>query len=81
MYLDRHLAIPLLRAAQDGEPILVQGPRGSGKTTLLRREFSGHIYVTLEDAADRSRARRDPAAFLARLRGPAVMTISNVRPN
>jgi|RhiMethySRZTD1v2_1073278.scaffolds.fasta_scaffold506984_1 predicted AAA+ superfamily ATPase len=73
MYLDRHLAIPLLRAAQDGEPILVQGPRGSGKTTLLRREFSGHIYVTLEDAADRSRARRDPAAFLARLRGPAVI--------
>lgn len=75
MPVDRHLALPLRRrAAQQLEPVLVEGPRGSGKTTLLRREFPGHRYVALDDAADRAAARKDPAAFLARLRGqPAVI--------
>jgi len=55
------------------EPVLLQGPRGSGKTTLLRRELPGYIYVALDDAGDRKRARNDPAAFLALLRGPAIV--------
>jgi uncharacterized protein len=71
--LDRTLAIPLRRASLFHEPVLVQGPRASGKTTLLRREFPAHTYVALDDAADRARARRDPRAFLAKLRGPAVI--------
>ena len=65
--------MPLHRAAQRGEPVLLQGPRSSGKTTLLLREFPGHAYLALDNAADRSRARTDPAAFLARLRGPAIV--------
>ena len=71
--LYRHLTVPLLRAAQAGGPVLVQGPRGSGKTTLLRREFAALPYVTLEEPAERIAARQDPAAFLRRLRGAAVI--------
>ena len=70
---DRPLAVLLRRASLLTEPVLVQGPRGAGKTTLLRREFPVHTYVTLDDATDRARARSDPRAFLARLRGPAFI--------
>lgn len=73
MFLARHMAIPLQRAAQDGSPALVQGPRGAGKSTLLRQEFPDRLYIDLDAAADRTAARRDPAAFLARLRRPAIL--------
>jgi len=53
--------------------VLLQGPRGSGKSTLVRREFPGHTYVSLDDRTDRLRARSDPEAFTARLRGPAII--------
>lgn len=71
--LDRTLALPLRRAALLSEPVLVQGPRGAGKTALLRREFPGHTYVSLDDPAERGRARLDPRSFLARFRGPTVI--------
>lgn len=71
--LERALAIPLHRAAQLAEPVLVQGPRSAGKTTLLRREFPAHTYLPLDDPSLRARARQDPATFLARLRGPAFI--------
>ena len=71
--IDRHLAIPLHRSVLLGEPILVHGPRGAGKTALLRREFPGHTYVSLNDVADRMRARSDPRSFLGKLRGPAII--------
>ena len=71
--LQRTLAVPLHRAVRLGEPVLVQGPRLSGKTTLLRREFPAHRYLTLDDAPHRALARQDPAGFLARLRGPAII--------
>jgi predicted AAA+ superfamily ATPase len=67
------MAIPLHRAVQRGEPILLQGPRSAGKTTLLQREFPGHTYVSLDIPADRVRARNDPASFIARLRGPSII--------
>ncbi len=71
--LQRTLTVPLHRAVRMGEPVLVQGPRLSGKTTLLRREFPGPRYVSLDDAEHRRQARQDPAGFLARLRGPAII--------
>jgi predicted AAA+ superfamily ATPase len=71
--LYRALTLPLHRAVQAGGSILVQGPRASGKTTLLRREFPGHTYIALDDARDRNAVRADPAAFLARLRGSAII--------
>ena len=69
----RTITLPLHRAVRRGKPVLVQGPRSAGKTTLLRREFPGHRYVSLDDAAPRSVARQDPASFLARLRGAAII--------
>ena len=71
--LYRTLTLPLHRAVQSGGSVLVQGPRAAGKTTLLRREFPGHTYVALDDARDREAVRSDPEAFLARLRGPAIV--------
>jgi uncharacterized protein len=71
--LPRNLAFPLHRAAQLLRPVLVQGPRSSGKTTLLRREFPGHAYISLDSPDDRARARQSPAAYLGRLRGPAII--------
>ena len=73
MLLSRLLAVSLRRAALAGTPVLLQGPRGAGKTTLARRELAGHLYIHLENAADRAAARRDPALFLARLRRPAIV--------
>lgn len=40
---------------------------------MLRSTFPAHTYVTLEDIADRTRARQDPQGFLGRLRGPALI--------
>lgn len=71
--LFRTLTIPLRRAALHGKPVLVQGPRGSGKTTLLRSAFPAHTCVTLDDPANRAKAREDPRAFLGRLRGPTLI--------
>jgi len=71
--LNRHLAILLHRAAQVGEPFLLQGPRGAGKTALLRKELPEHAYADLSDMGAREGARSDPAAFLARFRGPAIV--------
>ena len=69
MYLERHLAFQLRRAVQARRPVLVQGPREAGKTTLVRHEFPDHAYLTLDDPA----VRRDPAAALRRIRGPAIV--------
>lgn len=40
---------------------------------MLRREFPGHTYFALDRPQDRAAARQDPAAFLGRLRGPAII--------
>lgn len=73
MYLPRHLAIPLHRVVGAGESVVLAGPRGAGKTTLARREFPGHLYLTLEERALREAARQDPVGFLGRLRRPAIV--------
>jgi predicted AAA+ superfamily ATPase len=71
--LHRHLSVPLHRSAYGHETVLVQGPRGAGKTTLLRRDFPGHTYASLEDSAERARARQNPGDYLAKFRGPAIV--------
>ncbi len=65
----RHAAIPLHRAVRLAEPVLLQGPRGAGKTTLARREFPGHLYLSLADPA----LRANPRGLLAGLRRPAIL--------
>lgn len=71
--LHRHLSVLLHRTVHTYGSVLVQGPRGGGKTTLLRRDFPGHTYASLDDAADRASARRNPVAFLSQFRGPAIV--------
>ena len=73
MYLERPLAIPLRRAVQAEGQVVLEGPRRAGKTTLLRKEFADWLYLSLDDAADRQRARQDPERFLIRLRKAAVI--------
>ncbi|MBM3785057.1 MAG: ATP-binding protein [Acidobacteria bacterium] len=63
--LRRALAIPLRRAAQLREPLLLQGPRGAGKTTLARAEFPEYAYFSMEDP--------DARRAVAWLRGPAIL--------
>lgn len=73
MFLERHLAIPLSRAAQTEALLVLEGPRGAGKSTLVQRELPKHLHISLDTASDRLAAQRDPAAFLLRLRRPAVI--------
>ena len=73
MLLERHLAIPLRRAVQAYGAVVLEGPRGAGKTTLLRKEFADSLYLSLQDVADRQRAREDPERFLMRLRRAALI--------
>lgn len=54
-----------IRALLTKYPILaVTGPRQSGKTTLLKEMFPDYLYVSLEDANERSFATDDPVGFL-----------------
>ncbi len=71
--LVRNLSIVLHRAVHAHALVVLEGPRGSGKTTLLKGEFPRRLYLTLDDPADRQAARRDPAAFIARLRTAAII--------
>ena len=71
--LHRTIALPLHRAIQRRSPVLLQGPRAAGKTVLLQQELPGHGYISLDNLADRTRARRDPSGFVYRLRGPAII--------
>jgi uncharacterized protein len=78
--LRRTVATQLRRAVHTGGSVLLEGPRSAGKTTLVRAEFPRMLYVSMEDAKDRSFARRDPALFAARLRGPAIVDDVHLAP-
>lgn len=74
MYLQRLLSVTLQRAIAGFPAVLVTGPRQSGKTTFLRNEAGeGVDYVSFDDAVERDFAIGDPAGFLARFTGRAVI--------
>jgi predicted AAA+ superfamily ATPase len=61
------------RLARQYPVVTLTGPRQSGKTTLATTVFPGKPYVTLEDPDRRRFAIEDPRAFLAELRGGAIL--------
>ncbi len=73
MSLERHLGVFLQRAGQSEDVTVLEGPRGAGKTTLLAQEFPRHLYVSFDEMTERRAARRNPAAFLLRLRRAAIL--------
>lgn len=78
-HVERELAGPLRRAAEDFAAVVVTGPRRAGKTVLLRRTFPAASYHLLEDPAVIARFRADPTGFLDGLRLPAILDeIQNV---
>ncbi|MCH8980284.1 MAG: ATP-binding protein, partial [Armatimonadetes bacterium] len=61
-------------AIEDTPVVVVQGPRQCGKSTLVQQFCVGDVpYITLDDGLSLDAATRNPDAFIARFRGPAVL--------
>ena len=72
----RYLRPLLLEALADTRVVFVAGARQVGKTTLTRGIAVGEHPMTilsLDEAATRDAASRDPAGFLAELAGPVLI--------
>jgi predicted AAA+ superfamily ATPase len=72
----RYLRPLLLEALADTRVVFVAGARQVGKTTLTREIAAGEHPMTilsLDEAATRDAASRDPAGFLAALSGPVLI--------
>lgn len=77
-YYHRSIESAWLRATQHFPVLLLTGPRQVGKTTLLQQLCGKErAYVTLDDMAVRSLARRDPVLFLQQ--HPAPILIDEVQ--
>lgn len=75
----RHLAPLLVDALSDTPVVLVNGARQSGKSTLVQSlgpvaaGAATRRYLTLDDTAVLSAAKRDPAGFINGLQGPVTL--------
>ncbi len=72
----RNIEIRVREALRDTPVVFLNGARQTGKTTLVRhlaRERGDTVYVTLDDAAVLAAVAHDPAGFIGRLDGPAVL--------
>ena len=71
----RYAEIPLVEALADSPAVLVHGPRQCGKTTLARLvgNSRGYDYISFDDDVARASADADPAGFVARLSGRAIL--------
>jgi uncharacterized protein len=73
MTFGRTMAPVLQQRARQYPVVTVTGPRQAGKTTLCRNAFAKLPYVNLEQPDHRDFARSDPAGFMARYAGGAVL--------
>jgi uncharacterized protein len=72
----RYIRPSLLEALGDTRVVFVAGARQVGKTTLTREIAAGEHpmrILSLDEAATRDAALRDPAGFLAALPGPVLI--------
>jgi len=72
-YIPRLLEKPLLSIAKQFPVIVLTGPRQTGKSTLLKKVFPKYNYVSLDNLAQRTEARRDPSLFLENIGAPVII--------
>jgi hypothetical protein len=72
-HVERELAGPLRRAAEDCADVVVTGPRCAGEVALLHRSSPAASNHLLEESAMVARFRADPIGFLVGLRLPAIL--------
>lgn len=75
-FYERLIRPHLTEVLGDTRVAVIIGPRQSGKTTLARAFVTAGAFptfVTLDDAAARAQANRDPDGFLAGLARPVVI--------
>jgi uncharacterized protein len=70
---DRPLRAELQAAITDTPVIALLGPRQCGKSTLVRTFLPGRAYVSLDEEALCTTARRDPTGFIASLPDPVTL--------
>ena len=70
---DRLLRAELRTALTDTPVVALLGPRQCGKSTLVRAFAPGRAYVSLDEEALHTTARRDPAGFIASLPDPVTV--------
>ena len=74
-YIPRELEGKFLEASGAFRAVMVTGARQVGKSTMLKHlaEGQGRTVVTMDKAADRELARRDPALFFQTYRPPILI--------
>ena len=74
-YIPRELEGKFLEASGAFRAVMVTGARQVGKSTMLKHlaEGQGRTVVTMDRAADRELARRDPALFFQTYRPPILI--------
>jgi uncharacterized protein len=72
----RNIEEVLIEAVNHSRVVLINGPRQAGKTTLVREliDFGPEAsYLTFDDLATLSFARRDPAGFIGQFEGATIL--------
>jgi len=74
-YITRELEGKFLEASRAFRAVMVTGARQVGKSTMLKHlaQNQGRAIVTMDRAADRELARRDPALFFQTYRPPILI--------
>lgn len=73
MYIQRVISDKIRRLVDEFPCLVITGARQVGKTTLLKNLFPKHQFVSLDLPSIAEQADREPAIFLARFKGPAII--------
>lgn len=74
--IDRHIRSAVVEALSEARAVCLLGARQAGKSTLARsiaEDEHPAEYLTLDNDTTRRAAREDPAGFMARIAGPAII--------